>query len=473
MSAIVIIIYVASIVALAAYGLYGFLTLWLFLRHRRSSLPVPPAQTATLPSVTVQLPIYNERDVIQRLIDAVAAFDYPRDRLEIQVLDDSTDDTTRLAAECVAAYVARGTDVVLIHREHRYGYKAGALQEALASAKGDYIAIFDADFVPPPDFLSRMVPYFQTDARIGAVQARWGHLNAADSPLTAAQAVALDKHFAVDQLVRYRTDYFPKFNGSAGIWRRSCIVEAGGWQSDTVCEDLCLSTRAVLAGWQLHFANDVVAPAELPSSILAFKVQQARWAMGATQCLLKYTPSICRAKSHSRAARLYALCSMSAYLTHVLLVALLLAQLPLLLTGVHLPPWMLLFGLAGLGQPILFVIAQRSLYPDWLSRLRYFPALLLVAIGIAPSGALAVLKALSARNIPFARTPKGAAQSYRLPLDRVVVVEIGLVLYATITLILALRQGNNGPLFFLVCAILGFGYVALLGIRETFTVRVN
>jgi cellulose synthase/poly-beta-1,6-N-acetylglucosamine synthase-like glycosyltransferase len=349
----------------------------------------------------------------------------------------------------------------------RVGYKAGALAAGLEQARGELIAIFDADFIPEPTFLRYLVPYFAGTPRLGAVQARWGHLNAAHSSLTAAQAVALDKHFAVEQLVRHRADCFPKFNGSAGIWRRACIEDVGGWQADTVCEDLCLSTRAVLAGWRFHFADTTVAPAELPTTILAYQSQQARWAMGATQCLTKYALPILRAPGQTLLARLYALLTMSAYMTHLLLLGLVLVQLPLILSGYRFPPWMVVFSLIGLGQPLLFVLAQQILYKDWVRRLRSMPTLLLIAIGTAPSNAVAVLKGLLGRKFIFFRTPKGAGPRYRLRAGRILWVEAGLTAYCAVALWLAFQTGNSGSALLLVTCLLGFGHVARLGWVES------
>lgn len=464
---VLVAIHIASVAGLAIYGLLGFFTLGLFMRYRHDTRPLPALDAAAWPTVTVQLPIYNEREVVERLITAAAALDYPAAQLQIQVLDDSTDDTTDLAAECVARYRARGFDMIHLHRDHRHGFKAGALAAALSSARGEFVAIFDADFAPAPDFLRRTVPHFLDDPRLGAVQARWGHLNVTHSSLTGAQAMALDKHFAVEQLVRHRAGFFPKFNGSAGVWRRQCIDAAGGWQSDTVCEDLCLSTRAALTGWRFHFADDVVAPAELPTTILAYKNQQARWAMGATQCLTKYAAPIWRAPGHSLPSRLYALLSMSAYATHLLLLLLLLVQLPLVLSGYQLPSWLTIFSLLGLGQPILFVLAQQVLYRDWLYRLASLPALLLVAVGTAPSNAAAVLSALSHRAFTFVRTPKGAGQSYRLKPGRIVWLEGGFALYSAAGLVVCILTGNSGSAVLLTTCLLGFGYVVLLTCRET------
>lgn len=465
MTSVLIGIHTASVVGLAVYGFLGFFTLWKYWRHRTDKFPLPPTDRDKLPPVTVQLPVYNEREVIQRLIDAVCALEYPPERLEIQVLDDSTDETTHIAADAISCYVARGVEIVLLHRAARSGFKAGALADGLESARGELLAIFDADFVPEPDFLLNTVPHFLEDQSLGAVQARWGHLNDG-SYLTGAQAIALDKHFAVEQLIRHRADYFPKFNGAAGVWRKSAVVDSGGWQADTVCEDLCLSTRAVLRGWRLHFANDVVAPAELPATILAYKTQQSRWTMGATQCLTKYGWAIWRADDKPLLARLYALFSMSAYLTNAFLLALLLVQLPLLLMGARPPSWLYVFSLLGLGQPILFVLAQQALYRDWPKRLRNFPTLLLIAIGITPSNTYAVIQALSRNEFTFARTPKGSSFSYRLSPSRMLLVEAAFLVYCVLTLCLALNLGNSGPVFLLSFGTLGFGYVLLLSIRE-------
>lgn len=466
MTAILVALHIAGVAGLALYGALGFLTLALFLRVRRKRHSLPPPTQSELPLVTVQLPIYNEREVVQRLIAAAVALDYPRDRLEIQVLDDSTDETCQLAADCVAVYQREGVNIQHLHRSNRNGFKAGALRDSLERSRGEFIAVLDADFVPAPDFLRRVIPYFLGDAGLGAVQARWGHLNEGASGLTGAQAVALDKHFAVEQLVRHRADLFPKFNGSAGVWRKSCVLDAGGWQDDTVCEDLCLSTRAVLAGWRFHFADDVVVPAELPATILSYKVQQARWAMGSTQCMVKYGGQIMRARQQTYLARIYALLSMSAYLTHILLLILLLVQLPLLLADVQPPPWLLPFSILGLGQPILFMLAQHELHRDWVRRLRHFPVLLLVAIGLGPSNAWAVMRGVFGRDFTFERTPKGSRRTYRLTPGLVLASEGFLFVYAAVTLLIALDRGYTGPVFLLAAAVLGFGYVLALSILE-------
>lgn len=464
-------LYLLALGGLALYGLLGLFTLWQFWLHRGETDREPAFRVDDLPPVTVQLPIYNERYVVERLITAAASLRYPRDRLQIQVLDDSTDDTTARAASLVAYYQSEGLDISLVHREQRTGYKAGALAAGLAAARGAFLAIFDADFQPEPDFLLRTVPLFLDDPRLGVVQARWGHLNAHDSLLTEAQALALDKHFVVEQTVRHRAELFPKFNGTAGVWRRACLEDSGGWQDDTVCEDLCLSTRAVLRGWRFHFLPGVVAPAELPSTASAYKSQQARWAKGSTQCLVKYGRPILASRSQPRTARLYALLTMSSYATSFLVLLLLLLQLPLLYFGVRLSAWLAVFGIAGLGQPLLFILGQQQSYRDWKRRLLYLPALLMTGIGLSVTLCRAVLQALLSRRHPFVRTPKwgGAlpARPYRLPFDWIIVAELFFAGYAALALTLALQRHNYGPVLFLLSCVAGFAYISLLSLRES------
>jgi len=466
-----------AVALLSVYGLLGLFTLWLYWRHKDEDFSTPIVSADELPSVTVQLPIYNERFVVARLIQSAVLLDYPRDRLQIQVIDDSSDDTSEIAAELVGRFQESGINIKHVRRTHREGYKAGALAEAMDKAEGEYLAIFDADFQPQPDFLLKTIPHFHSSPELGMIQARWGHLNAGDSPLTAAQSIALDKHFVMEQTVRHRANLFPKFNGAAGIWRRTCVDDAGGWLDDTVCEDLCLSTRAVLKGWQFRFLPDVVAPAELPASITAYKNQQARWAKGSIQCLNKYSVDILRDNKYSLTARLYALISMSAYATHLLLLLLLLLQIPLLILDVRLPSLMLVFTIIGIGQPLLFILAQKETYSNWGRRLLYFPTLLLVAVGTAPSNSRAILQAYFGRQHPFIRTPKGMmgvkgqvegefVPPYKLRLDGIWFVEIFLTVYAALGVAIAIVRGNPGPLFLLLTSLLGFGYVAWLGLRE-------
>ncbi len=469
--------YTIVVALLSIYGLLGIFTLFLYWRHRDENVSAPAFANRDLPNVTVQLPVFNERYVVTRLIEAAVHLDYPSDRLQIQVIDDSNDDTSVIVARLVEKYRNQGARIEHIHRTHRDGYKAGALSQAMVQAEGEFLAIFDADFQPASDFLLNTIPHFLIAPDLGMIQARWGHLNAGESPLTAAQSIALDKHFVMEQTVRHRANLFPKFNGAAGVWRRECMDDAGGWLDDTVCEDLCLSTRAVLKGWSFQFLPDVIAPAELPLSISAYKNQQARWAKGSIQCLNKYFLDILREPNYSLTARLYALISMSAYATHILLLMLLLLQIPIILLDVRLPSVMLMFTIIGLGQPILFVLAQKESYSNWGRRLLHFPTLLLVAVGTAPSNSRAILQAFFGSSHPFVRTPKGMSEgkigadaknrfAYRLRWDGIWIVELFLALYAAVGIGLAVINNNPGPMFLLFTSLLGFGYVAWLGIRE-------
>ncbi|RMG89732.1 MAG: glycosyltransferase [Chloroflexi bacterium] len=463
-------IYTLTAAWLSLYGLLGLITLALYIRHRRQKDLVPAVPADGWPRVTVQLPVYNEPNVVKRLIETAVSLDYPRHCLEIQIVDDSTDHTTHIASELVAAYRKKGFNIHLIHRNNRNGYKAGALAAALKKATGDFIAIFDADFKLPADFLRRTIPYFLADPRLGLVQARWGHLNDTQSPFTAAQAIALDKHFALEQTVRYRANLFPRFNGTGGVWRRQCIEEAGGWLDDTVCEDLCLSIRAIKHNWRFLYLPDVVTPAELPPSILAFKSQQARWTKGTIQCLRKYGWTILSSREHSWLARFYALLSMTAYVTHLLVLILFLLQLPLIYYDFQFSRGMIIFSLIGLGQPLLFGLSQQLLYRDWRRRLMYLPLLLVVAIGTAVANTRAILEALTNQKNIFIRTPKQGNSPHPLPtsahLDWGILVEISLTIYALLGILIAWNKNSFHATGILFTCGLGFGYTAWQSLRE-------
>lgn len=466
-------IYLIAAILLAVYGLNSLVMVALYLRRRGPISPPPPL--ATFPLVTVQLPIFNELYVVERLIDAVAALDYPRDRLEIQVLDDSTDETTAIARARVAIHRARGVNIHLLHRRCRDGFKAGALREGLAMAHGEFIAIFDADFQPPPGFLRSILPYFQLDPRLGLVQARWGHLNAGYSWLTRAQSLGIDGHFVVEQTARNRNGLWMNFNGSAGVWRRACIESAGNWQADTLAEDLDLSYRAQLAGWRFLFLPHVVAPAEVPPQIQAFKAQQFRWAKGSIQCACKLGGNLLAAPC-SPFVKLQGFIHLTNYLAHPLLVILLLTAVPLMNLRHVLLTALAYLSIATVGPPTLYTLALRTLYPDWRRRLVYLPWLMLLGTGIALSNSLAICEALAGRPSPFSRTPKFGVEShadgwadkpYALHFSPVALGELALSAYAVGGIVLAVARGNPYIIPYLLLYALGFGYVGLLTVLHS------
>lgn len=473
--------YLLLITLLAVYGYVGLITIFLFIRHRHDVIDAPPVDEADLPSVTVQLPIYNEQYVVERLLASITALDYPRHLLQIQVVDDSTDATSDVVAALVASYAAQGFDMMHCTRNDRVGFKAGGLQAALPSATGEFVAMFDADFCPQPDFLRQTVPHLMADDNVGMVQVRWGHLNAHESPLTLMQAIALDKHFAFDQPVRHRADLFLKFNGSGGIWRRAAIDDAGGWEFDTVTEDLCLSTRAKLRGWHFIFLSDVVAPAELPNTIAAFRNQQSRWAKGSFQCFIKYFWRVWFEGNERLVARFWALLSMSAYSTHVMAISVLLLRVPLMALDVTVEtnPWFFTF--ASIGQPVLFVWAQMLLHDDWRRRVRHLPASLIIVLGLGASQARAMLEVVFGRMFPkqithqFVRTPKGqiGQRVYMLPFDWIVLVELFFATYALVGVVLAVATQRYGSLLHFGSCAAGYGYVAYLSLKERRFSRKN
>ncbi|HLF26614.1 MAG TPA: glycosyltransferase [Anaerolineae bacterium] len=472
-------LYTFAATALALYGVYVLVLIFQYLRYRNRPVAEGVRLSAEgrvdLPVVTVQLPMYNERYVAARSIDAVAALDWPRDRLQIQVLDDSTDDTTEIARVRSEAHRQAGIDLTLIHRSNRAGYKAGALAHGLRSARGEYVAIFDADFVPAPDFLRRLLPYFERSPSIGFVQARWEHLNYPRSALARALAIAVDGHFVVEQFARYRSGWPMIFNGSAGIWRRACIDLSGGWQGDTLCEDMDLSYRAALAGWQCVFAPEVAVPQEEPVSIGAVKLQHARWAQGGAQCLRKHAGALLTARRWSPLQKIAGLSYLAGYTAHLLIVLIVLLWLPLALDGntlKHLP--LTFLGLSGLALPIEYALAQWALHRrdgSWLRRLAHLPLLLIIGFGVAFNNALAVLAGLFRRGGEFRRTPKVARDavaldSYRSDAAALAVLEIGLAVYALVTAGVMWAAGNTPTAAFLLIYVGGFGAVGFGSLIE-------
>jgi cellulose synthase/poly-beta-1,6-N-acetylglucosamine synthase-like glycosyltransferase len=395
---------------IVAYSSHRYVTLWRWRTPRRAGVRVARSAPEPLPKVAVQLPIFNERRVVTRLIDAAAALDYPADRLDLQVLDDSTDETTALAAEAVARHRARGVPIRLLHRERRAGFKAGALAAGLVATDASLIAVFDADFVPRPDFLRCMVPHF-ADPGVGMAQARWGHLNRGDSALTAAQAVMLDSHFLLEHAVRMERRLFFNFNGTAGVWRRAAIEAAGGWSHDTLTEDLDLSYRAQLAGWTFVFDPTVETPAELPADMEALKSQQRRWAKGSIQTARKLLPAVWRSRL-PLGVKCEALIHLTSNVTYPLLLVLALLLLPVMLGTGTAPAalvWVVQGGvvLFGIVPVCLFLAAgQRAAGRRGWRVARDVAAALLLGVGLSVNNARAVCEGLGRRVGEWERTPK-------------------------------------------------------------------
>jgi cellulose synthase/poly-beta-1,6-N-acetylglucosamine synthase-like glycosyltransferase len=472
---------------LTIYGVNALLLTLFFLYRQitgksRKAAAVP--SSIDWPEVTIQLPVYNESTVIRRLIDSAARLNYPVDRLTIQVLDDSTDDTTRQAAEQVDYWRSQGRNISLVHRPVRSEYKAGNLKNGMKLDHSEFLAIFDADFIPPVDWLKKALePFFEPGGDvIGMVQTRWVHLNESQSPLTRAQALLLDGHFGIEQRVRSDEGLFFGFNGSAGIWRRRCIEESGGWRGEMLSEDLDLSYRAQLNGWKFRFLPDVVAPAELPPTMTAFKIQQFRWAKGSMQAVRNHVPRILRARI-SLWKKWHGLLHISGYIVHPLMTLLVLLSLPLALAGPQalkeVP--MAWLGIGALGTPLLFPVAEWSLYPkqNWWKRALWLPLMVILGTGVAVSGTKAVLSGLL--NVPsdFQRTPRqgdspigmrslrAAWESIHIDLNTW--IEILLAILSFLIVVIDIWYGNWINAIFLSVFSAGFAWVAASTLWETFS----
>jgi len=480
----VIILYLVTLGALALYGIHRSALLVLYLRHRQERTE-PPARfdEAHLPPVTVQLPMFNEMDVAERLIRAASNIDYPRDRLEIQVLDDSTDATSAIARATCASLRGEGVDVVYLHRQDRTGYKAGALGEGAKRAKGELLIVFDADFVPGASIVRDLVHFF-ADRRVGMVQARWAHLNRAHSLLTRCQAMLLDGHFVIEHSARHRSGRFFNFNGTAGMWRKSTIVDAGGWQHDTITEDMDLSYRAQLRGWKFVYVPHVSAPAELPCDMTSFKSQQYRWAKGSMQTATKLLGPIMRAPV-PRKVKQEAFFHLTNNVAYVFLLVLALLQLPnmILRRQMEHPELLMLdvpLFLATCGSVALFYItAHRDLYGSRWQAVKQLPVMMALGIGLSINNARAALEGMFGQDVEFVRTPKRgvidgeAAKPTRYrgrwPWHNVLELAFGLYCTATLTSALVTQSWASVPFVLLFSA--GFLYVGCVSLYETLGIR--
>jgi cellulose synthase/poly-beta-1,6-N-acetylglucosamine synthase-like glycosyltransferase len=473
--------YFFVLLILAAYGWHRYYLVYLYMKHKHE-LPVPLGSLDPLPRVTIQLPLYNEMYVVDRLVESVCRIDYPRDRLEIQVLDDSTDETQEIANLVVRRFAAHGIDIKFIHRTDRTGYKAGALDEGLKVASGELVAIFDADFIPKPDFLMQTVHYF-SDPGVAMVQARWGHINEDYSLLTKIQAILLDAHFVLEHGSRNRAGCFFNFNGTAGIWRREAINDGGGWQHDTLTEDLDLSYRTQLRGWKFVFLPNIVAPAELPVEMNAFKSQQHRWAKGSIQTFMKLMPRILRSNQpfHVKAEAFFHL---SANFNYPLMCVLSVLMAPSMIIRYNMGWYEMLlidvplFFAATASVANFYMVCQRELYPQtWTERLKYLPFLMSIGIGLAINNTKAVIEAVFHKPSEFARTPKyriedgsdeWRGKKYRQSVALQPMIEVALGLYFTATVFYALANGIYGTLPFLVLFQVGFLYTGLMSLVQQY-----
>lgn len=481
MTTLILSTYIFLLSALALYGLHRYWILFLYWRHKKSTADYPALEHSPgqLPFVTVQLPLFNEKYVVERLIDAVCNLDYPREKLEVQVLDDSTDETSDLALKSIATWQTRGVNVLHLKRKNRQGYKAGALAWGLTQAKGDFIAIFDADFIPPRDFLFKTLTPFQ-DPAVGMVQTRWGHLNEHSSLLTKLQAIFLDGHFLLEHTARFKSGAFFNFNGTAGIWRRTAITSSGGWSAATLTEDLDLSYRAQLKGWRFIYLPHVVCPAELPIDIHAFRTQQNRWAKGALQVARRLLGSVWRGR-FSLLTKIEATFHLTANIGYLLTMGMTLLLLPLIILREP-GSWSFLrtiefitFSFSITSLIFFYGYSQKELHKDWVRRIKNIPALLGLGVAMGLANSKAVWEGLIGHPTEFIRTPKyGVTLKRKRPLGKTydtsqqsfALIQLFFAFYSTVAFIWAITKNNWSTLPFLSLFVAGFSYAGFSAIKQ-------
>jgi cellulose synthase/poly-beta-1,6-N-acetylglucosamine synthase-like glycosyltransferase len=472
--------YFAVMFLLALYGVHRYTLVYLYYKHRKEYRPDPPRHFDELPQVTIQLPIFNEQFVIDRLIEAVCAIEYPREKLEIQVLDDSTDETQEVAAGIVERYAALGHPIVYIHRSNRHGYKAGALDAGLKVTKSEYVAIFDADFVPPADWLMKVIHHF-AEPEIGMVQTRWAYLNRDYSMLTQIEAILLDGHFVLEHGARARSGEFFNFNGTAGMWRIKAIADGGGWQHDTLTEDTDLSYRSQLAGWKFKYLPEIECPSELPIEMTAFKTQQARWAKGLIQTSIKLLPQIWRSKAPRR-IKVEAVYHLTANLSYPLMVIMSALLLPAMVVRFY-QGWfqMLLidfplFTASSFSIAVFYLASERELFPKtWMKTFLYLPFLMALGIGLTVTNTKAVMEALFGYKSAFVRTPKyrvakkgekSQAAKYRKRLVLAPWIEMIIGGYFMLAILYTFSNHNYFTAPFLILFVIGYWYTGLMSLLQ-------
>ena len=478
--ALMLIPYFAVMIVLSIYGIHRYTLCYQYFKYRRNYDPNPPQHFEELPLVTVQLPIFNEQFVIDRLIEAVCAMEYPPEKLEIQVLDDSTDETCEVAAGIVERCAALGHPIVYIHRTNRHGFKAGALDAGLKVAKGEFVAIFDADFVPPSDWLMKVIHHF-AEPGVGMVQTRWTHLNRDYSMLTQIEAILLDGHFVLEHGARVRSGEFFNFNGTAGMWRSQAIYDGGGWQHDTLTEDTDLSYRSQMAGWRFKYLPDVECPSELPIEMTAFKTQQARWAKGLIQTSIKVLPMVFRSNT-SRRNKIEAVYHLTANMSYPLMVVMSALLIPAMICRFY-QGWfqMLLidvplFTASTFSIAVFYLMSQRELFPKtWKRTFYYLPFLMALGIGLTVTNTKAVMEALFGIKSAFVRTPKyrvaqkgekSQAAKYRKRLKLAPWIELLLGCYFAAAIYYTFTNKNYFTAPFLILFVVGYWYTGLMSLLQ-------
>lgn len=472
--------YLITLSILFFYGMHGFFLVYLYNKFKDVKYE-PKGRFEELPKVCIQLPTFNEALVVDRLIDAVCKIDYPKDKMEIQVLDDSTDETQDVLKKIVEEKKKLGFNINYYHRDNRQGFKAGALKEGLEKTDAEFIAIFDADFIPNSDFLNRTIHYF-TDPKIGMVQTRWEHLNAEYSILTRAQALALDGHFVMEQQVRNKAGFFINFNGTAGIWRKACIYDAGNWQPDTLTEDLDLSYRAQLKGWKFVFLNDFTSPSELPIEINALKNQQFRWTKGAIETSKKILPLVWKSSIPLK-LKLYSTFHLTMNIVFPLIVLAGLLNVPLVYvknTGNYDEyfAFMSIFTLAFISSFLMYMYSQKDVYPDWKRRIYLFPVFMAGSMGFALNNTRAVIEGLFNKKSEFVRTPKFRIETstdnphpkrkkYAVTkISPMIMLELLFAIWALFGIGLAAYYSEIAAIPFLSMYFLGYGVIAVMSIKH-------
>jgi cellulose synthase/poly-beta-1,6-N-acetylglucosamine synthase-like glycosyltransferase len=481
MDEIVLVSYFIALSILFIFGLHGFLLLY-YHRKYKDNITEPKSELEETPLVTIQLPLFNEYYVVERLINSVCEIDYPKGKMEIQVLDDSTDETVDLVEKIVNVKKASGFNIEHIRRKTREGFKAGALKEGLKTAKGDFVAIFDADFIPKESFLKNTLKFFANN-KIGMVQTRWEHLNGNYSLLTRAQALALDGHFVIEQTVRNKAGFFINFNGTGGVWRKCCIEDAGNWHADTLTEDLDLSFRAQLNGWKFIFLKDYTSPAELPSEINALKSQQFRWTKGAIETAKKVLPLVWKSTVPLR-IKLYSTFHLTNNIVFPFILLAAILNVPLIFiknSGGHeiYFAFMSVFVLAFISTFLFYLYSQKDVHPDWRKRIVLFPVFMAGSMGFALNNSRAVFEGLLNRKSEFVRTPKfkvvGETDTWigkkylSKKIDFAVIVELILAIYCLIGVASSIYFLEIAALPFQLLFFTGFSFVSITSLKHAFS----